>query len=172
MKTILILFALIALLNARQMLFTEHKQYLNDIVNNMRAKYCNMRGFRGQVYCPGNPQQFSDSNSEEELTVHTEAKSTLPEGMAYVTDSFPAFKTNISKSSQEKSNHLILSGFGYDRVKRYMKYPVFSSSQAAAVGLKVDHTVEKFNTVREFLNHVYSQKNQFLGGLVRFYLKK
>jgi hypothetical protein len=166
---ILLVLLLIVILNARQMMFTEHKQYLEDIANNMRAKYCSMRGFRGQIYCP--QQTFSSEKSDDTLTVFVDdktSKSTKTEGTGVIHDaSFVSFRANVTHHNpkSDEKRDLIISGFGYDRVKRTMKYPIFDSTQSAPVNLKVDHTVEKFNSVRDFLNHVHSHKNQFMGGL-------
>jgi len=73
-------------------------------------------------------------------------------------------KFNRTKNKSEKRN-VIISGFGFDRTKRTMKFPVFDSELPTDGGGKVDHTTAKFNSVREFLTHVYASKGIFQGGL-------
>jgi hypothetical protein len=48
-----------------------------------------------------------------------------------------------------------------------MKYPVFDSNEPTMVngGVKVEHTSNRFASVREFLTNVYAPKNQYQGGL-------
>jgi hypothetical protein len=73
---------------------------------------------------------------------------------------------NISLSPLFNEDRVVqpISGFGYDRVKREMKYPVLKST-APAPSTKVDSTAHRFNHVSEYLNHVFGSKGYFENGL-------
>jgi viroplasmin and RNaseH domain-containing protein len=60
------------------------------------------------------------------------------------------------------------SGFGYDRIKRQMKFPVYISQNPKKISKKHDTYSQKFDSVGDFLYEVHSPKSSFAGGLVTF----
>lgn len=121
-----------------------------------------MRGFDGRAYCPTPKKVVSNTVFISELDGFN---------IAIANDSSEIFFSDFTFKQKEEDimpqrEPTIYGGFGYDRVKRELKFPVLPSKAAARVN-KVSDSAKRFKKVDDYLNYIYnhiSEKNHFEAG--------
>jgi len=117
-----------------------------------------MRGLQGQLFCPVN----NNVKSEDIVYIDEKDTTTIDISTSFLeTEQKEANLSNIEKVISTGP----ISGFGYDRTTREMKFPVLPSGDQAQFTPKTEHTTHRFNQVSEYLNHIYADKGYFDGGL-------
>lgn len=140
-------------------------EQMEAILSNLPRKYCPMRGFNGQPYCPVKTEE----TMKEDANIPTIHLDEFPKQFGDISfdtieqSSFTENKTEIKVIPMSNLNEPI-SGFGYDRVKREMKFPILPSNSKQA-SPKTDHSVLNFKQVSEYLTHVFKQSEWKEGGL-------
>lgn len=160
MKFILVFLTLIVVLVQSQV-YTEQIKQLEEILSNLPARYCPMRGLNGQLFCPVRQQQKTDQDT---VYITDPTKITAIDTDSSFMEETISEKRNETKVEAVQSTNPF-SGFGYNRVTREMKFPILPSGDQAAFTPKTEHTVHRFNQVSEYLNHIFADKGYFEGGL-------
>jgi hypothetical protein len=98
--------------------------------NNLPAKYCPMRNFKGQLFCP----QLQGSYSSASLNVDSEVDVSSNSGIEMVASDeikeeniqpqVELLNPNVQMMNQAAPlSNGVISGYGFDRVKREVKFP-------------------------------------------------
>jgi len=148
---------------------------LQAIVNSLPSKYCPMRGLNGQSYCPNGGRVLSDaetylanlpkdsplvkgiqvqsgvsSTSDSPITVFTSSNDSSVSLFEILKDVEKENPPKV-KSYDTTSVPRIIAGFGFDRVSREMKYPIYPTSDPAP-SHHVAHDVRAFDNVYQFVD--------------------
>lgn len=160
----------------------------NEIVglaNNLPQKYCPMRNFKGELFCPPLQRGFSSEETgvqnDEKIYIDgspnvqanneidvsgfavSEGESEDIQMQAELVDS----STVAQAMNQQPQSNGIISGFGFDRVKREVKFPVLPSGDHPVAQKKVDVSNHRFGDIEQFLRMIYKEpaQNKYEAGL-------
>jgi len=139
-----------------------------NVLSDIRKRYCPYRGFTGQFYCPttrsfqeGPNLYFDLKKGDLNITSNGQDQIIYSENFSENVE----INENIQEDLEFNDKLEIRSGFGFDRVRRVMKFPVFISSAPEKVPTTVHHKSEKYESVRDFLYEIHQQKGTYPGGL-------
>lgn len=148
----------------------ESLESLKATMENKLTKYCPLRNFNGALFCPS--QQSSKSNND--MTVYLEdykisdnsmVGAVVAEGAIEVppeTQTQPREQAMINKTWEAMPQDArLISGFGFDRVKRTIKFPVVPTREQPEHAPSVDSTTNRYGQPQDFLNAIFRKSNNF-----------
>lgn len=150
MKKVLLIFLVLV---GTILSFKTSSELFDTVASNLEKKYCPLRNFDGLPFCPG----FTTRTSLHLDSIPVDIPSDIQIQGELTTE------TRILENEMQEGERII-SGFGYDRVKRAIKFPVINS-EAPTVISKVENTSLKFTSANEFLSFITKGKQMQEAGL-------
>eukprot|EP01080_Neovahlkampfia_damariscottae_P012288 gene12288-5871_t len=143
--------------------------------NNLAQKHCPMRNFKGELFCPvaagpnglsetvGPSSTSQDKKKKKKITVKAPKTTSrniveiyeLEEGEEEPNFTTLDIETLSLESVQPASSHFLISGTGFDRTTREIKFPVLETNPSVSKTKKVDSSPQLFNGIDNFIHYVF-----------------
>jgi len=159
MKTVIFVFLLLFVSIIVQTTSSSHidkEELFVKILNELETKYCPMRGFDGELYCPQVKSMTFNSTYIAER-----------DNPKIIFDDTPFINTRRKSVKQQeyvpRKDPWFGTGFGFDRITRQLKFPVLPSLPPYKTERYHDDP-KRFGNVRELLDYMYAERTQYEAG--------
>jgi len=134
--------------------FQTTSELFETIVSNLEKKYCPLRNFDGLPFCPV-------STTKPSFLLDSKLFGDFPNDIQMEGDLEPEMRI---LEYELHEGERIISGFGYDRVKRTIKFPVINSAAPTSKS-NIENTALRFTNANDFLSFITKGKPMQEAGL-------